>query len=440
MARMYSELFSSTADTIGVACERISSHLFKSYVHIPPTIVKPVREQVVSLYRHHVRSFGLENIVLPETFVKERYTAEVQDSVAWFLLKHLVLDYLVEELTKQKILLAHTPRLLEVIWENDNDLIYVFDISTNEIALLKDWKLFPFKAPKRKLYKDLDKQVEAFVDREHTLFKQQNMGQLGDNDWVCFQATMLNDNLEPIPIAYQRKFWMKLTTKYLTSRFQQSFVGKRPGDSFVLTYFPLDETLQETVSERNPFLIHILSVTKGSYFSLDSFKSMFRLKSKLDVHRKLIEVFSYRNDISQRKSIIEEVFHLFFSKHRFEVPKHLVLRKQEDILMSLKKVPDYYVYRSQRNFEEQVAILAERQLKEEMLVDQIAYEENVAVEDDDIKSYLNLFNTDRLKEFVHFKPYADVVEESHVPMHESMLRQVAMREKTLNHVIHVLTR
>lgn len=437
---MYNEYVSSSDSGIAITNKKTSSHLCKTEVYIPPSIVIPIREQVITLFQHHAHARGFENIVLPRSFVLERHYMDIQQSTMWFILKNFVLDFVLEDCAHNKILLAHNPRLTEVIWENDEKLYYRFDISINDIAIIKDWKMFPFKTPKRKLYKDLDKQVETFIERETVLYKQQDHELLDDSDWVCFSATMLNNNHEPLPQINGRVFWMKLSTKYLVSAFQKDFVGKKTGDSFILTHLPLDESLQEAVTEHNPFLITILSVNKGNFFSLELFKTIFRLKNRLDVHRKLIEVFSYRNDISQRKSIIEEVFHLFLSKNRFEVPKHLVLRKQEDILSALKKIPDYYVYRSQPQFEEYVAFLAERQLKEELIIDKISYEENMSIDSDDVNGYLHLYNTDRLKEFVHFKPTLDIIEDSHVPIHDSTLKQVALREKTLNYVIYLLTK
>jgi FKBP-type peptidyl-prolyl cis-trans isomerase (trigger factor) len=167
---------------------------------------------------------------------------------------------------------------------------------------------------------------------------------------------------------------------------------------------------------------------------------MFNVKTKAEIHKKLIEVFSFRNDISQRKSIIEEVFTLLLSKQRFEIPQHLTLRKQEDILMYIRKLPDYHVYKAHKNFEDQLEKLAEKQLKEEALIDSISYRESMTVSRQDIQSYLHLFNHDRLKEFVHFKPAIENFDELDKPIPETILREAVLREKTLNTVIYQLTR
>jgi len=159
-----------------------------------------------------------------------------------------------------------------------------------------------------------------------------------------------------------------------------------------------------------------------------------------DIHNKLMEVFSYRNDISQRKTIIEEIFHLLLSKHRFEIPKHLILRRVEDILLALMKQPDYQVYRSQKDFLFQVEQLAEKQLKEEIIIDQITFSENLKIDLRDMQQYLHLFNNKRLREFVYFKAFIEKPDDLDTPINAHLLGQTVLREKALNHIIHTLTR
>ena len=103
-------------------------------------------------------------------------------------------------------------------------------------------------------------------------------------------------------------------------------------------------------------------------------------------------------------------------------------------------MPDYHVYKAQKNFGKQLEKLAEKQLKEEVLIDSIGYKENIVVTRDDIKSYLHLFNHDRLREFVYFKPDLDNFDELDSPIPETLLHEAVMREKTLNTIIYQLSR
>ena len=152
-----------------------------------------------------------------------------------------------------------------------------------------------------------------------------------------------------------------------------------------------------------------------------------------------MEVFSFRNDESQRRSTIEEVFHLLLSKHRFEVPKHLVLRRQEDLLLSIMKQPDFHVYKAQPDFEHHLELLAEKQLKEEILVDQISHQENIRDEIADAQHYFHLFGNRKLYEFLYFKPVVARLDQFNVPFNVALLQQTFTREKTLHYIIHAMT-
>ena len=215
--------------------------------------------------------------------------------------------------------------------------------------------------------------------------------------------------------------------------------GKKLNDRVITSSLSLDPIFDDTTVGMHSFLVTVEAITKGECFSVELFKTTFRLSNKAAIHEKLIEVFSYRNDVSQRRAIIEEMFHLLFSKHRFEIPKHLVLRRQEEILKSLRDSPDYQAYKSHQNFMMQVSQLAEKQLKEEILIDQIAANERIKIETKDIQQYLNLLSNKRLKEFLYFRSFFDIAEQYSRPIHQSVLKQIFRREKTLNHILHHLT-
>jgi len=418
----------------------ISSHLLEVKVIVPKTTINQIYKQAISLYAKYAQPDGLKNIVLPHEFVVIEHDTEIKQNIKKFTLKHIVIDYLLNEIANNKISTANYPRLTKIELLESGVVEYVFDLSIACPINLKEWRLFSFKAPKRKRYKDLDKQVTLFLKREHENYKKQNKNLIENNDWVNFRAIIINDQQKPILPLHQESFWMKINTNYVEKPFQMTFIGKQTGDSFISQTLPVNTEFQDTLTENCHYKITVNSITKGSHLCVEALKIIFKLKNKSDIHNKLIEVFSYRNDISQRRSIIEEVFHLFFSKHRFEIPKHLTIRKQESLIEMLKKQPDYQVYKAQKKFYDNVATLAEKLLKEEILIDQIAYKENIKVLPKDIKHYLSLFNNSRLREFIYFKPAHEPIEDSDVPLPESFLKQAVLREKTLNHVIYTLTR
>ncbi len=266
------------------------------------------------------------------------------------------------------------------------------------------------------------------------------MEEVEENDWICFDATLVSKDGRPLENEIVSDFWLRVKKQAVIDPYQKIFLGKKLHQSFYSDNLTLKEDLVNDYDNyRYNFLVTIKALVKGTHMSLDCLKNTFKLRNKTEIHNKLMEVFSYRDDLSQRKMIIEELFHLFLSKHRFELPKHLIIRRQEDILLSIMKQPDYQVYKTQKDFDACVESLAEKQLKEEVLIDKIAYKENVKVDLRDMQNYLHLFNNKRLREFVFFKPVVERIDNVNTALHVGILKQTVLREKTLNYIIHVLT-
>ncbi len=419
----------------------VSAHLLKATIRVGSSLVNNIYTKTVKLYQKETLLTGFKKQKTPNEYLEENYKKAIENSLKNFLFKHVVLDFLMEQIRIKKISSANYPRLTQITMTPKKEISFFFELSLAEPLELKEWKYFVFRAPKRKRYKDLDKQVDLFLKKEISFFKKKLTDTIQEDDWVYFEAMLLNGKEKNQEDQIKSIFWIKIDNKYITKPFQSCLIEKKIGDSFITNTLPIKNDFSEELEyNKYPFLIKIKAITKGQHFSLESFKSNFKLKSKAEVHKKLIEIFSYRNDISQRKAIIEELFHLLLSKHRFEIPKHFIIRRQEDILYSLKHHPDYQVYKLQKDFYKQIETLSENQLKEEILVDQIAYKENIKIDTKDLQNYLYLFNNHRLKEFVYFKPLLENIDDMDTPLQTGLLKQSVLREKTLNHIIHVLTK
>jgi len=416
-----------------------STHLLHNTITIPSSFIEPLFEEITQTYRSYSALQGFSQDKLPLEYTKNYFRSEIKRDTKHFLFNHFIIDYVFNSLQKNNILFTNWPRLSNAVISDTLEGVYSFDISTVAPIDLKEWKHLIFKSPKRKNYKDLDKQVAFFMKKEQSGLKK-SASCIEANDWVCFERRIIPHGGKT-PIANtQGRFWIRISPEFIATPFQELFFEKNVGDSFTSPYFPFMHTTQDFIGDPCSFVITISNITKGTHLNMELFKGLFKLKTKHEIHDKLIEVFSYRNDISQRKAIIEELFHLFFTKHRFEIPKHIVTRKKEFILQNLQKEPDYHVYKSHKQFEEHLGLLAEKMLKEEALIDQIAQREDIHVYEEDISWYLHLFNNERLKEFVYFKPMVDAIEESIAPVHENIISTAVRREKTLNHIITTLLR
>ena len=75
-----------------------------------------------------------------------------------------------------------------------------------------------------------------------------------------------------------------------------------------------------------------------------------------------------------------------------------------------------------------------------LFVDTISFQENIQATDDDIVNYLNLLKRPRTKEFIYFEIPQTKMYDQEIPLQQEELRRYCQREKTLNYIIHYLTK
>ncbi len=436
------EAVTQTIETspVTIRLRPLSAHFARVDATVDPATVLKLRQETLRHFRAFVQMPGFRRNTVPSEYIEENYRPQMHANILGFLLSHLVLNRIYTELEANKVLVVNVPRIAAMDITPTHHARFVFEVSTLPSPDISEWRQFVFKTPRRKNYKDLDKQVALFIKREQSILRRSKRHEVEENDWVRYRATMLDADDNQFMTECDVVMWTRITTRHIARPMALSFLGGKVGDTFITRDLAPVESLKDHVNNRFRYLITIEEITKGCSLSLEALRNTFKLRNRAGVHRKLIEIFSFRNDVSQRRAIIEEVFHLFFSKHRFQVPKHIVIRKQEDILQSLVDQPDYQVYRTQKDFMFQIEQLAEKQLREEILIDHLALTEGTTVTPRDIHNYLSLLNTERLKEFVYFKPALDALEDPSTPLHPTLLKRIVLREKTLNHIAHTLTR
>lgn len=428
---------STLAQHLSIEMKRASSHVDKVTVSIANELVNRVLFLTTQLFSiKPVEGFQPKNV--PLDYIQATLQEEIAKKMRSLFLRHVIVNVIDQHIQSNKIISSNYPRLTKVETPSNGPWVFDFDLTRAHSVELKEWRNFSFKQPKRKRYKDLDKQVINFLDHETTELKRLDNEKVEEQDWVFFKATLCNAEGELFEPTIESHFWINVKQHAGIDVLRDIFVGKRLGDSFVTNLLDMDQGFNEYENYRYYFKVVIVCVVKGGRLSLDLLKGNFRLKNKNDVHNKLMEVFSFRNDESQRRSTIEEVFHLLLSKHRFEVPKHLVLRRQEDLLLAIMKQPDYHVYKAQKDFNHHLELLAEKQLKEEILIDQIGFQEDIQGEMIDAQHYLHLFGNKKLHEFLYFKPVVSRLDQFNIPLNLALLQQTFTREKTLNYIIHTM--
>lgn len=420
--------------------KRVGPRFGSVTISIPEAYVNRLYSQASFAQQSRTHTHGFSKGTTPLAYIEKNFQPHLLEHIKEFFFKYFVIDWLYQEIANHKILIAGEPRLIDISIQPNQPACYSFSLTLAQPIPLQGWKRLPFKAPKRKNYKDLDRQVKNFLKEEQKQQKEYVNNGIQLSDWVHFSVCILDHEKKPLFDNYVERLWIKIGTEEADSPFQKMFIGKKIGEIFVTNESCLQEYFSSHIDTHYPFKIKILSYTPHAYFGVDHFKKHFRMRNNIEIHEKLIEVFSYRNDISQRRSTAEEALKLLLSRHSFEVPNHLILHKQKEILDAIHDNPDYQVYKMQSDFQEKVRKLAIKQVKETIFSHQLSYYEGITASIGDVIGYLNLTKRARTKEFIYFEPPSTKFLGQEVPISASLLEQSCLREKTLNHAIYYLTK
>jgi hypothetical protein len=406
-------------------------------------------ELITSFYNFTLRYFasraslaGFAPGKVPLSYIQRNYEVPILEHMKQFFKIFYSDDFLLQELRGQHIVSLAKPECTAMTLSLEQGATFHYDIATAPLSLNYAWRQAAFKVPSRKNYRDLDNQVISFIKEEGSLtesYQAKPRKSINHLDWVSFLITPVSS--EHLPVLDQEiQLWMRVGNEEPDIEAQDIFLnhdlpmeGISKAD-FLQDYFSSSHDTQYTFRLKS--IVH----TPHTVFCFDSFKKYFKLKSDKEVHRKLIEVFSFRHDISQRRETVELALKILLKAHPFMVPRHLVAAEEVILLQEIYKNPDYYVYKARPDFKEKIALLAQKQIKERALIDAFAYNEHIEVAPEDILGYLNLLKRPKTKEFVYFSIPETRLSERERPLSHEMLYQACLREKTLNHIIRTLSR
>lgn len=426
---------------LGFEIEHTAPGFCRAIVTIPSNIVSSAYDAAIKMRAKTIKPYGFHNEDAPYEYIKQNFEKNIQTHLEELLFKHFVLSFLYNQIRETKLNIAGEPRIAEIQIQNGQDAKFVFDINLFPKIEFQNWKYYAFRAPKRKNYKDLDRQAVDFMKEEKLKKKEcAKEDTVNVGDWVSFDVWIVDEEKNPIFDKHKENLWIRIGDEEADKEMQKLFLSHKIDDIF----YTQDDTIQEYfgthIGSNYNFAIQIKDIVTSAYFCLDKFKKQFRLKTKKELLNQLVEIFSYRNDISQRQATVEEAFKLMFSKYEFDVPNYLVLRQQKDVLSAIKRTPDYHVYKNQKNFEDNIKNLAVKQVKEKILIDQLINKEKIKVTHEDMTNYLNLTKRPRMKEFIYFKIPETTIDCQETPISSELIAQQCLREKAINFVIYNFTR
>jgi len=434
---MSSEALPNKNSALKFEVQKVSDTTAVVHVIILQSMVKKTFEYLARIQQEHVSTLGFSTGKVPLSYIQQEFRVTLLTFLKEFFLKFCVMNFLLSQLRNHKLIIVGSPVLRNIVLEPESKGIFCFDLMLFAPLTIQEWKLLPFKSPKRKNYRDIDRQVEGFIKKEVEAETEQKIEY---GDWVCFSLTLVDHNQRPLLENFSQYFWFCLKDEEVENALQSVLLGKKVGDNFLIDKTIFYDTFTTHLDGVFPLLLKIEHAVSYKVLCFEKFKKHFRLKTQKDVHKKLIEVFSFRNDLSQRHLIVDEAFKLLLSKHRFAPPYSLVTYYEELILRDIKKTLDYSVYKKEKRFSSYVRQLAEKQVREILFIEMLAHAEELDIQNDDVCSYLNLTSRQRTQQLLHFILPATKLNGQEIPCSEEYIKTTCFREKALNYMIYHLTK
>lgn len=408
-------------------------------IKVDPVVVVKLFDEAAVAQQKLLKPAGFDTKETPLSFIKQQHYYSLMTHLKEFLLKFCVLNYLFKTIRAEKLIIAGEVGLDTIAITGDGVISFTFSGACIIPPSIQEWRYLPFRAPKRKNYKDLDRQVEHFIYEEATA-QQQSTKTIQENDWVCIGLTRTDEQGAPLFTNFTNYFWIQISDEKVDNPLRDLLLGMKTGDKTLTQNQGLQDYFSEQLSTNYFFVLDVISYIPHSYVCLEQIKTHFKLKTKKDLLKKLIEVFSYRNDISQRRTMVEECLTLLLNRHAITVPETVISSFQETLLATMHSSPDYNVYRTQKEFYSLIHTLSQKLAREMVLLDALAYHEKVVLDRVDIENYLNCIKRPRTKEFVYSRSTMPNHEGQSTLIPEEELMRTVLREKTINHVLYHLTK
>lgn len=427
----------------GLVCvfEQQSRKLSWARVIVNKALVSAMYQQALSRHQLYVQARGFVRGATPISYIERTYKSYITEHLKEFLLNHCVINFLCQEITRQRAVVVGDPQLLRVDLTPDSDAEFLFQCSQLSVPIEQDWRKISFKIPGRRNYKDLDRQVELFIREEGSLEQQAKIPHRSSiGDWICFSISVIDHESRQTIFDTATLIWLKIGREDTDREAQNLLCGKIIGDSFTTTSNFLQRYFSKQLDTDYAFIVTIKSIVPSAYFSFDALRRHFSLTPRDSINRELVTVFSTRNDISLRREMVEATFRAIFKKFPVWVPEEFVKNQEEYLLREVQRTPDYPVYRLQKDFKAKIFALAEKQLREALIIDHIANKEMITVDQADVESYLGILQRPRTKEFIYFDLPVTQVNGQEQPIPLGIIKQACLREKVLNTVITTLTR
>ena len=413
---------------------------FKSTDHLTITISIP-HEFVNNLYTHALqihqadsKTYGFDKGTVPVHYLKKNFYHSFTEHNTAILLTHYAHDIALTEIQKKNGLAFITPWIDSCLINPENsENFFTVSADINPFVQKIVWKGLKLKLPARKKYKDLDRQAETLIQQEKNKKSELDGKTVCKGDWIQIKLSIIKsrENKETLLKNHEQVLWIKISGEEIDKMVTEIFLNKSLNEEVITDSIFFNEYFSNSTIIRHYFLVKIIEIVPYNYFCFNVFQTYFNIKTNRDLLHRLIEILSFRNDITLRRETITIVLRALMQQHRYLLPIRTLSEHTKTVHKKIINNPDYLVYQSQRDFTDKIKQFACKQVGELCIADALATQENIEVQKNDVLFYMHILQRPRLRDFIYFDlPESKNGEQEALVPHAKIVEMIR-REKAL---------
>jgi len=405
-------------------------------IEIDPEHVKKFYYFIIEEKKKHTHLNEFEKGKIPISYIREYFYEKIKIFISEFFFYMEAQKKIIKKFNKKGLTLPININPNIFLDLETFELKYSISDFFNKITK-ENFENKKIKLPLRKKYKDLDKQAISFVKKENENFlKFEN--KINYEDWIQIEVFLCDDNEKLILNEISTLLWIKISSQKYDLEIANIFLNKKINDIFFSKALFLQNYFSASQFIKCNFKIIIKEHVSSLFFNFKCFSKFFNIKKESDLYNKIIEVFSFKNDISLKREICQISFKKLFENYKISFSKNLFNQYKLEISKNLKINPDYLIFQGNKNFNENLKIFINQKIMEIVLIDYLSNKKFIKTEINDFYFFFNILQRNRLKDFLYFDLFEIKNEKKAIPISHEIIEKLIIREKTLQSNIKIL--
>lgn len=393
-----------------IKVEKLSSVKKRLHFEIPADRVTTEIDKAYDVIRKRASIKGFRKGKAPQSYIEKHY----RDVMAEEVLKTIVNDTYFKALMDEKIYPVSHPEIESDGVKRGEIFTYSATVEVFPEIEVKDYAGLEVKKEKYVLNEELiDRRLQEMRESMAQLKPVEEARAAANGDFVTIDFKGFVDGV-PFEQGEATDFQLELGSGRFIPGFEEQVCGMKAGEERTISVvFPEDYGKKELAGKEATFTVKLNEIKVKELPPLDDelAKEVGEFETLGELRAKLVEIQEKQEQDRIETDLRERLIKALIEKNDFEVPDTLVDRQLESMLDNTKKRLAYQrlslemMGMDEAHYKAQFRDVAVSQVKGSLLLDALAKQEGIAVEESDLEEKIRTLAGDNLESLETVRNY-----------------------------------